>query len=60
MMSRNASYQNFAGNPHSAYYRCPNRNVSMNEKFNQKLCRLIKEVHEEKNGILGYGQMTVK
>lgn len=32
----------------------------MNEKFNQELCALIKEAYEEKNGILGYRQMTIK
>lgn len=44
-------------------YKWLNRKPSENEKFNQKLCVLIKDAYEEKSGLLGYRQirqMTVK
>ena len=50
----------FAGIPRSAYYKWLNRQTGANEKFNQELCALIKGANEEKNGILGYRQMTIK
>ena len=50
----------FAGISRSAYYKWLNRKPSENEKFNQKLCVLIRDAYEEKSGILGYRQMTIK
>ena len=50
----------FAGVPRSVYYKWLNRKTGTNEKFNQELCALIKDAYEEKNGILGYRQMTIK
>ena len=50
----------FAGVPRSAYYKWLNRQIRANEKFNQKLCALIKDAYEEKNGIVGFRQMTKK
>ncbi|MBQ5502260.1 MAG: transposase, partial [Selenomonas sp.] len=50
----------FAGIPRSSYYKWLNRKESKNEKFNGQLLPLIKEAYEEKNGILGYRQMTIK
>lgn len=44
----------------SAYYKWLNRKESDNEKFNKALLPLIKDAYEEKNGILGYRQMTLK
>ena len=50
----------FAGIPRSSYYKWLNRKESKNEQFNSQLLPLIKEAYEEKNGILGYRQMTIK
>ncbi|EJP6473612.1 IS3 family transposase [Clostridium botulinum] len=50
----------FAGIARSAYYKWLNRNESSNEQFNQELLPLIKNAYEEKQGILGYRQMTIK
>lgn len=44
----------------SSYYKWLNRKESNNEQLNKKLLHIIKGVYEEKNGILGYRQMTVK
>ncbi|WP_276324773.1 IS3 family transposase, partial [Clostridium butyricum] len=44
----------------SAYYKWLKRNESSNELFNQNLLPLIKDAYEEKQGILGYRQMTIK
>lgn len=44
----------------SSYYKWINRKESDNEVFNKKLLPLIKNAYEEKNGILGYRQMTIK
>ncbi|MGN0143874.1 MAG: IS3 family transposase [Clostridium sp.] len=44
----------------SAYYKWLNRSESNNEKFNHQLLSLIKDAYEEKQGILGYRQMTIK
>lgn len=44
----------------SSYYKWLNRKESDNEKLNKKLLLLIKDAYEEKNGILGYRQMTIK
>ncbi|WP_168198209.1 IS3 family transposase [Crassaminicella thermophila] len=37
-----------------------NRKESKNENFNKKLIPLIQEAYEERDGILGYRQMTIK
>jgi transposase InsO family protein len=44
----------------SSYYKWLNRKESDNEKFNKELLPIIKEAYEERNGILGYRQMTIK
>ncbi|NFO10196.1 IS3 family transposase [Clostridium botulinum] len=50
----------FACIARSAYYKWLNRNESSNEKFNQQLLPLIKDAYVEKQGILGYRQITIK
>lgn len=50
----------FAGISRSSYYKWLNRKESKNEQFNGQLVPLIKEAYEEKRGILGYRQMTIK
>jgi len=50
----------FAGIQISAYYKWLNRKESTNEQFNKELLPLIKNTYEERNGILGYRQMTIK
>jgi transposase InsO family protein len=50
----------FAGIQRSSYYKWLNRKESNNEQFNMNLIPIIKEAYEEKNGILGYRQMTIK
>ncbi|MGG1664635.1 IS3 family transposase [Brevibacillus sp. NRS-1366] len=49
-----------AGIPRSSYYKWQNRKESENEKFNKALLPMIKRAYEERNGILGYRQMTMK
>lgn len=49
-----------AGIQRSSYYKWLNRKESNNEQFNKKLLPLIRDAYEEKNGILGYRQMTIK
>lgn len=49
-----------AGIQRSSYYKWLNRKESDNEKFNKTLLPLIKDAYEERNGILGYRQMTLK
>ncbi|MCO5387188.1 MAG: IS3 family transposase [Desulfosporosinus sp.] len=44
----------------SSYYKWLNRKESDNEKFNMELLSKIKDAYEERNGILGYRQMTIK
>lgn len=44
----------------SSYYKWLHRKESNNELFNKMLLPLIKNAYEERNGILGYRQMTVK
>lgn len=44
----------------SSYYKWLNRKESDNEKFNKELLTKIKDTYEERNGILGYRQMTIK
>jgi len=50
----------FAGIPRSSYYKWLHRKESKNEQFNQSLLPLIKDAYEDKGGILGYRQMTIK
>lgn len=49
-----------AGIQRSSYYKWLNRKKNNNEQFNKNLLPLIKDAYEEKNGILGYRQMTIK
>lgn len=44
----------------SSYYKSLNRKESANEKLNKDLLPMIKDAYEERNGILGYRQMTIK
>ena len=44
----------------SSYYKWMNRKESTNEKLNKELIPMIKDAYEERNGILGYRQMTIK
>ncbi len=44
----------------SGFYKWLNRSKSNSEYENEKLIPLIKEAYEEKDGILGYRQMTIK
>jgi len=44
----------------SAYYKWKHREKSQNELQNEKLLVLIREAYEERDGILGYRQMTIK
>jgi len=44
----------------SSYYKWLNREKSNNEIANEKLIDLIREAYEERDGILGYRQMTIK
>lgn len=49
-----------AGINKSSYYKWLNREKSKNEIQNENLLILIREAYEEKDGILGYRQMTIK
>lgn len=49
-----------AGIQRSSYYKWLNRQESDNEQFNKSVLPLIKDAYEEKDGILGYRQMTIK
>ena len=49
-----------AGIHRSSYYKWLNRQGNNNEQFNKSLLPLIKDAYEEKDGILGYRQMTIK
>lgn len=44
----------------SSYYKWLNRKESTNEQLNKEILPLIKDAYEERNGILGYRQMTIK
>lgn len=44
----------------SSYYKWLKRKESGNEEFNKELLTIIKDIYEERNGILGYRQMTLK
>ncbi|MEF2115452.1 IS3 family transposase [Clostridium frigoriphilum] len=48
------------GVSHSAYYKWLHREKSNREMENEKLLKLICELYEENDGILGYRQMTIK
>jgi len=50
----------FSGIPRSSYYKWLNRKESENEQFNKTLLPLIKGAYEDKGGIPGYRQMTIK
>jgi transposase InsO family protein len=49
-----------AGIQRSSYYKWLSRRESNNEQFNKTLLSLIQDAYEEKDGILGYRQMTIK
>ncbi|SFM42550.1 IS3 family transposase, partial [Pelosinus propionicus] len=49
-----------SGIQRSSYYKWRNRQVNANALFNTKLIPLIKEAYQERDGILGYRQMTIK
>lgn len=49
-----------AGIQRSSYYKWLNRKEGNNEQFNRSLLPIIKDAYEEKDGILGYRQMTIK
>jgi transposase InsO family protein len=44
----------------SSYYKWLSRKEGINEQFNKSLLPLIVDAYEERNGILGYRQMTIK
>jgi putative transposase len=44
----------------SSYYKSLSKKESTNEKLNKDLLPMIKDAYEERNGILGYRQMTIK
>jgi len=49
-----------AGIQRSSYYKWRNRKRNANELFNTELIPLIKDAYQERDGILGYRQMTIK
>lgn len=49
-----------SGIQRSSYYKWLKRKESDNEKLNKTLLTKIKEAYDEKKGILGYRQMTIK
>lgn len=49
-----------AGIQKSSFYKWRNRKESANEQMNIELIPLIKEAYQERDGILGYRQMTIK
>ncbi len=49
-----------AGIQKSSFYKWRNRKESANEQINKELIPLIKEAYQERNGILGYREMTIK
>lgn len=49
-----------AGIQRSSYYKWRNKKSNTNELFNFELISLIKKGYQERNGILGYRQMTIK
>lgn len=49
-----------AGIQRSSYYKWLHRRETANEQMNKALIILIKDAYQERNGILGYRQMTIK
>ena len=49
-----------AGIQRSSYYKWRNRKETKNELFNKEIMPKILAAYKEKNGILGYRQMTIK
>lgn len=49
-----------AGIQKSSFYKWRNRKESANEQMNIELIPLIKDAYQERDGILGYRQMTIK
>ena len=49
-----------AGIARSAYYKWKGSEKSQRQRQNEEILELIKEAYEERNGILGYRQMTIK
>lgn len=49
-----------AGIQKSSYYKWLSRKDSAKEQMNKELILLIKDAYQERNGILGYRQMTIK
>lgn len=49
-----------SGVSRSAYYKWKHREKRQNELENEKLLILIREAYEERDGILGYRQITIK
>lgn len=49
-----------AGIARSSYYKWLKREKSKNENFNEDILPLIRNAYEERGGILGYRQMTIK
>ncbi len=49
-----------AGIQRSTYYKWLDRNENANEQLNKALIPLIKDAYQDRNGILGYRQMTIK
>lgn len=49
-----------AGIQRSSYYKWRNRKENASEQMNKELILLIKDAYQERNGILGYRQMTIK
>lgn len=48
------------GIPRSSYYKWLRRVECKSEVFNKRLSTLVREAYEERSGILGYRQMTIK
>ena len=55
-----ASLCEILGINRSSYYKWKNRIKSANECRNESLIPIIREAYNERNGILGYRQMTIK
>ncbi|HBF39195.1 MAG TPA: hypothetical protein DDW50_17980 [Firmicutes bacterium] len=49
-----------AGIQKSSYYKWRNRKESVHERIYKELIILIQDAYQERNGILGYRQMTIK
>lgn len=55
-----ASLCEITGISRSSYYKWLHREKGLNEQQNELLIPLIREAYEEREGILGYRQMTIK